>query len=108
MPLADAPDEYLSMYAPEDVPLRPNVFVDGRMAHDEEWFRIYLWDFLYYARKLPHTLELPDGFDLRQLTALYYGLTSWVDDMVGRMMEGLRQKRPARQHDRRLHLRSRR
>ncbi len=91
MPLADAPDEYLSMYAPEDVPLRPNVFVDGRMAHDEEWFRIYLWDFLYYARKLPHTLELPDGFDLRQLTALYYGLTSWVDDMVGRMMEGLRQ-----------------
>ena len=64
MPLADAPDEYLSMHAPEDVPLRPYVFVDGRMAHDEEWFRIYLWDFLYNARKLPHTLELPDGFDL--------------------------------------------
>ena len=91
MPLADAPEKYLSMYAPDDVPLRPNVFVDGRMAHDEEWFKVYLWDFLYYNRKLPHTLELPDGFDLRQLTALYYGLTSWVDDMVGRMVEGLRQ-----------------
>ena len=91
MPLADAPDEYLTMYAPDDVPLRPNVFVDGKMAHDEEWFKVYLWDFLYYARKLPHTLDLPVGFDLRQLTALYYGLTTWVDDMVGRLMDGLRQ-----------------
>ncbi len=91
MPLADAPDEYLTMYAPEDVPLRPNVFVDSKMAHDEELFKVYLWDFLYYARKLPHTLDLPVGFDLRQLTALYYGLTTWVDDMVGRLMDGLRQ-----------------
>lgn len=90
MPLADAPSDYLTMYAPEDVPLRPNVFVNGRMPHDEEWFKVYLWDFLYYARKLPHTLKLPDGFDLRSLTALYYGLTTWVDDMVGRLIEGLR------------------
>ena len=91
MPLADAPDEYLTMYSPDEVPLRPNVFVGGSMAHDEEWFRVYLWDFLYYARKLPYTLDLPDGFDLRKLTALYYGLTTWVDDMVGRMMDGLRE-----------------
>ena len=83
MPLADAPDKYLTMYAPEDVPLRPNVFVDGKMAHDEDWFKVYLWDILYYARKLPHTLDLPVGFDLRQLTALYCGLTTWVDDMWG-------------------------
>lgn len=90
MPLADAPEEYLTMYDPVDMPLRPNVFVDGEMAYDEHWFKVYLWDFLYYSRKLPHTLDLPDGFDLRTLTALYYGLTTWVDDMVGRMMEGLR------------------
>ena len=108
MPLADAPDEYLTMYAPDDVPLRPNVFVDGKMAHDEEWFKVYLWDFLYYARKLPHTLDLPAGFDLRQLTALYYGLTTWVDDMVGRLMDGLRQNGLSRQHNRCLHLGSRR
>ena len=24
------------------------------------------------------------------MTALYYGLTTWVDDMVGRLMAGLR------------------
>ncbi len=90
MPLADAPEKYLTMYSADEVPLRPNVFLDGRMAHSEEWFKIYLWDFLYYSKKLPHTLELPEGFDLRELTALYYGLTTWVDDMVGRLMAGVR------------------
>ena len=104
MPLADAPEEYLTMYSPDDVPLRPNVYVDERMAHDEEWFKIYLWDFLYYSQKLPHTLDLPEGFDLRKLTALYYGLTTWVDDMVGRLIAGLRANGLARQYDRHLHL----
>ncbi len=90
MPLADAPEKYLTMYDPDEVPLRPNVYMDGQMAYDEHWFKVYLWDFLYYSQKLPHTLDLPDDFDLRHLTALYYGLTTWVDDMVGCMMEGLR------------------
>ena len=90
MPLADAPEHYLTMYDPDDMPLRPNVFIDGEMAYDEHWFKVYLWDFLYYSQNLPYTLDLPEGFDLRTLTALYYGLTTWVDDMVGRMMEGLR------------------
>ena len=62
MPLADAPSEYLTMYDPEEVPLRPNVFLDGQMAYDENWFNVYLWDFLYYSLKLPHTLDLPQGF----------------------------------------------
>lgn len=90
MPLADAPEKYLTMYQPDEVPLRPNVFVDGEMAFDEHWFKVYLWDFLYYSQKLPYTLDLTQGFDLRNLYALYYGLTTWVDDMVGRMIEGLR------------------
>lgn len=89
MPLADAPEKYLTMYAPDDVPLRPNVYRDGRPAYDEHWFKIYLWDFLYYQEHLPHTRRLPDGFDLRHLTALYYGMTTWVDDTVGRLMAAL-------------------
>jgi arylsulfatase A-like enzyme len=32
---------------------------------------------------------LPNAFDIRQLTALYYGMTTWMDDMVGRLMEEL-------------------
>jgi choline-sulfatase len=93
MPLDDAPEKYLDMFSPEEVPLRPNVYVDGKLAHDENWFKIYLWDFLYYQEHLPYTETLPDGFDLRHLTARYYGLTTWVDDTVGRLMTGLRQNR---------------
>lgn len=89
MPLLDAPDYYLNMYDPKDIPLRPNVFRDGVLPFDEHWFKIYLWDFLYYDHHLPHTERLPAGFDLRKLIALYYGMTSWVDDMVGRLRQNL-------------------
>lgn len=89
MPLLDAPEKYLNMFRPDEVPIRENAFRDGRLVEDEHWFKTYLWDFLYYQEKLPETAGLPDGFDLRQLTAYYYGLTAWVDDMVGQMMETL-------------------
>lgn len=91
MPLADAPERYLQMYDPDEVALRPNVFKEGKPAHNEEWFKIYLWDFLYYDQKLPHTLTLPDGFDIKHLTALYYGAISWVDDCVGRLRQSLKE-----------------
>ena len=90
MPLMDAPEQYISMYDPEEIPLRPNVFIDGRLPFDNHWFKIYLWDFLFYDRHLPYTESLPEAFDLRKMIALYYGMTTWVDDMVGRLMESLR------------------
>ena len=90
MPLADAPEKYLRMYDPDEVPLRPNTLVNGKLAYDENWFKIYMWDFLYYQQHLPHTAKLPREFDLRHLTALYYGLTTWVDDTVGRLMANLK------------------
>ncbi|MCY3772800.1 MAG: sulfatase-like hydrolase/transferase [Gemmatimonadetes bacterium] len=90
MPVTDAPETYLEMYDPDDIPLRPNVFRDGRLPYDEHWFKVYLWDFLFYEQNLPFTRILPDGFDLRHLIALYYGMTTWVDDMVGRLMHFLR------------------
>ncbi len=90
MPLDDAPEEYLRMYAPEEVPLRDNVWrADGSLPYDEDWFKIYLWDFIYYQEHEAHTEHLPEGFTLRHLIARYYGLTSWVDDMVGRLTAGL-------------------
>lgn len=91
MPLMDSPDFYRTLYAKETVPLRPNVFKAGQMAYDEEWFRIYCWDFLYYRERLPHTIPLPEGFDLRDLVALYYGQTVRTDDMVGHLMTALRE-----------------
>ena len=83
MPLADMPERYKTMYSRDEVPLRPNTLSDGKPSYDENWFKIYLWDFLYYDRHLPYTETLPDGFDLRDLTALYYGAASWADDQVG-------------------------
>ena len=90
MPLDDAPEQYLRMYRPNDMPLRDNVWrQDGSLPHDDNWFKTYLWDFLHYDQHLGHTEHLPAGFTLRHLIALYYGMTSWVDDQVGRLLEGL-------------------
>ncbi len=89
MPLMDAPESYLDMYDPADIPLRPNVYRYGRLPCDEHWFKVYLWDFLFYEKDLPYTRRLPPGFDLRRLIALYYGMTTWVDEMVGRLMHFL-------------------
>ena len=89
MPLADMPERYKRMYAPEDACLRPNVFADGKPAYDEKWFRIYLWDYLFYYQHLPHTVTLRDGFDLRHLTALYRGSVTWADDQLGELMRQL-------------------
>ena len=89
MPLGDMPDEYLNMYSPDEISLRPNVELDGRLPVSDEWFKIYLWDYVYYHYREPHTLELPAAFDIRALTALYYGAVTWVDEMVGRMMRSL-------------------
>jgi arylsulfatase A-like enzyme len=80
------------MYRPSQMPLRPNVYQDGKLpAGDaaERWFRIYLWDFRFYMLGEPHTATLPDGFDLRHLVALYYGMTTWVDDLLGRLLLAL-------------------
>jgi len=92
MPLDDAPEKYKTMYAPDEILLRPNTLIDGELPWDERWFKIYLWDFLFYQEHLPHTRQLPDGFDLRHLAALYYGLTTWVDDTLGRLMANLEKR----------------
>ncbi len=86
MPFFDVPERYRELYSPDEVPLRPNVFRDGRMAYDEHWFKIYWWDYLYYRESLPGTEHLPEGFDLKKLTACYYGMVSCVDDQIGELI----------------------
>jgi hypothetical protein len=66
MPLLDAPAKHLNMFLSDEVPIRKNAFRGGSHVVDENWFKIYLWDFLYYQEKLPKTQSLPDGFDLLQ------------------------------------------
>jgi len=88
-PVADAPDRYLSMYRPEEVPVRPNVRLDEPLANQDYWFKVYRHDFRYYSHHLPYTEVLPEGYSLRHLIAEYYGMTTWVDDLVGRLLGSL-------------------
>jgi len=88
-PVADAPEEYRTMYAPEEVPLRPNVDLSRPLDQQDHWFRVYRWDFRHYNLHLPHTEQLPEGYDLRALIAEYYGMTTWMDAAVGRMLGAL-------------------
>lgn len=89
MPLADAPDKYTTMYRRDEVVVRPNVDLDKPMPDWENMARTYLWDYRFYRDHLPYTMHLPDGCDLVELQRLYMGLTTWVDDTVGRVMADL-------------------
>jgi arylsulfatase A-like enzyme len=87
MPLGrgNLPKHYQDMYCPDKVPLRDNVRIDGRLAHDQSWFTIYtVWN--YWAPEATAG-ALPEGFDLRDLTAAYLAATTCTDDLFGRMLE---------------------
>lgn len=89
-PLSDAPEKYLKMYPPESIPLRPNVNLGQPLPDQEHWLKVYRWDFRYYNFHLPYTEDL-QGYDLHRAIAEYYGLATWVDDCVGRMLAALQQ-----------------
>ncbi len=87
MPLADMPLVYHRMYDREEIPLRPNL--QGREV-PEHWLRCYLWEHADgQGGTWPSTDRVPDGFDVRDLTALYYGAIHWVDDLVGGVLAHL-------------------
>ncbi|QBY01365.1 hypothetical protein E2K80_12035 [Rhodophyticola sp. CCM32] len=88
-PVADMPDEYLHMYDPDHVALRENTDED-RIENKDYWYKVYRWDFRYYSFRLPHTMDLPQGYDLRALAAEYYGAVTWMDSAVGRILDAVR------------------
>jgi len=88
-PVADAPKKYLKMYDPEIIPLRPNVDLAKELKEQDKWFKIYRWDYKYYMLHLHYTEKLPQGYGLRELIAEYYGVTTWMDDVFGRVLKTL-------------------
>ncbi len=88
-PVADAPEKYLKMYRPDEVPIRPNVDLTKPMKDQDHWFKVYRYDYRYYELQLPYTEHLPEGYDLRALIAEYYGLTTWADEAFGRVLRAL-------------------
>lgn len=92
MPLAHMPLTYQRQYQRSEVQLRPNVATDQGLPFDEDWFQVYLWEHPNGpGGQAPITNRLPDGFDLTDLTALYYGAIQWVDDIVGALLHRLEQ-----------------
>jgi len=88
-PVADAPEKYRKMYDPKDIPIRANVDLDKPLKDQDHWFKVYSWDFKYYNMHLPYTENLPENYTLRSLIAEYYGMTTWMDTAVGRMLKEL-------------------
>ena len=95
MPLGEAPEKYLRMYRPQDIPLRPNVNdiwfagTNPERLSTEEWYRIYLGDDCYFRLRRPQTGKLPPSFGLADLIALYYGMVTLVDDQLGKLMRAI-------------------
>ena len=88
------PDKYVDMYTKDDVLLRDNVFdSNGELHRDEWWFKVYTkWDYFWRTRGGAPDAPgdtLPDGFDLNDLTAYYYGAVTCTDDLVGDLMNAL-------------------
>jgi choline-sulfatase len=89
LPYFDIPDRYKTMYRPEDMPIRENAFIDGKMPHDMRVFKSYIYDRKYYDFGLPFTEDISEDFDLKHLYALYYGSITWVDDTIGKLLKNI-------------------
>jgi arylsulfatase A-like enzyme len=87
------PSRYTDMYDREEISLRPNVMKDGKPSFDRFWFNVYTSADYYwrYRKNEPQDSAdiVPDDFDLVDLTRLYYGAITCVDDLVGRLIENL-------------------
>jgi arylsulfatase len=74
-PPYDPPEPYASMYRPEDIPVPALLHARQQNVPDGD---------------RPTRFDQPDGEQLiRKITAHYWGMVSFVDDMVGRIMEVL-------------------
>lgn len=87
-PLADMPEAYRTMYDKAAIQLRGNVSAESDIDWDY-WFSVYRWDFRYYSFQLPHTLKLPENYDIRNLTAEYLGAVTWMDTALGALLNSL-------------------
>ncbi len=72
-----APERYYNMYDPEDVPLRDLAWMEGK----PEYYRV-LRRYREMEEKDPHIF--------RKMNAVYLGMISYVDELVGRITRALK------------------
>ncbi len=87
------PERYCRMYDPQEVLLRPNVPDEFDPEFARHWYNIYtsaayFWRYVAEVEQDPVDL-VDDDFGIRDLTALYCGATTMVDDYVGKVMQAL-------------------
>ena len=88
MPYFDMDDEFKYRYKSGEMPLRPNV-EPGKpgMFDDLRWFRIYMYDYLYYNHHGEQYTVLPENFNIEDLYAMYRGMVYAADYQVGKIVE---------------------
>lgn len=86
-------EKCLNKYTRNDVKLRENVWTDNKLPFDEWWFKVYLNDFQFYNKAFAGASEdemreydLPQDFNLYDLTALYANLVTYSDILLGQLM----------------------
>ncbi|MFW5857062.1 MAG: sulfatase-like hydrolase/transferase [Planctomycetota bacterium] len=90
------PERYTTMYDPARVPLRPNVPDELDPDNARHWYNIYT-SAAYFWRHVAGQAQDPadlvdDAFSIRDLTALYCGATTLVDDYLGHVLKALEQR----------------
>ena len=93
-----APEAFYSLYPLEDIDLPVAYGLDERPMHPG------LEDYRGF-------FDIEGEFDettLRKVTAAYYGMVSYLDDNIGKLIAGSRRDRPRREDPGPLHLRPRR
>lgn len=76
----------LERYRRDQVTLRPNVWRDGRLAHDRTW---YLKHHLEGIIRSEHDTLLSPDYDLTDYYRHYYAAVSSMDDQVGHALDRL-------------------
>jgi len=87
MPYFDMDDEFKYRYAKGELPPRANVRPGQNPEFDRHWFKIYMYDYLYYRYLGDRHTVLPDGFCIGDLYAMYRGMVYAADWQVGQLME---------------------
>jgi arylsulfatase A-like enzyme len=100
---AEMPERFAKMFDPMNIPLRDNVWRDGKLPYSETWFKVMtIWDYFWRIwgpcwnaslkceypdpiGDLPSDI-LPENFNLRSLVALYYDAVAWVDELLGNIV----------------------
>jgi arylsulfatase A-like enzyme len=89
MPFFDVPDFFKHKYSREQVLLRDNVHSEESLRDKDMWYKIYMYGYLYFMGILKEC-PLPKGFDIKDLTAIYYGMIDCVDWQLGKIFEMLK------------------